>query len=95
MRNGPKPPALHRNRLLASLPRRDYERLLASLVPVPLQYKYPLYEANQPMEFERENSTRFAKDCGEIARPQQQQAGLKLQSADYEIERTPLGFPIE
>ncbi len=42
---------MHQNRLLASLPRRDCERLLSSLVPVPLQYKYALYEANRPIEF--------------------------------------------
>jgi CRP-like cAMP-binding protein len=51
MRNAPKPPVVHQNRLLASLPSRDCERLFQNLLPVPLPYKYPLYEANQPIEF--------------------------------------------
>ncbi len=51
MRNPPTLPPPHRNRLLASLPRPDYDRLRPHLVPAKLPYKCTLYEANAPIEF--------------------------------------------
>ena len=41
----------HQNRLLASLPHEDYERLRRRLEPVALQNKQTLYKANAPIEF--------------------------------------------
>jgi hypothetical protein len=43
-----KPP---QNRLLASLPNADFERLRPHLEPVRLEYKRSLYEVNKPIEF--------------------------------------------
>jgi CRP-like cAMP-binding protein len=39
------------NRLLALLPRRDYERLCAHLEPVALKYRDSLYRAHKPIGF--------------------------------------------
>jgi len=39
-----------KNRLLASLPDEEYERLRPHLVPIALGYKCPLYEAHEPIE---------------------------------------------
>jgi CRP-like cAMP-binding protein len=44
-------PTAHQNRLLASLPDEEFERLRPHLVPIVLGYRYPLYEANAPIEF--------------------------------------------
>jgi CRP-like cAMP-binding protein len=44
-------PEAHQNRLLASLPDEEYERLRPHLLPTRLEYKCPLYEANEPIEF--------------------------------------------
>jgi CRP-like cAMP-binding protein len=44
------PPRQHANRLLAALPRADYERLRVDLVPVALRHKQTLWEPNQPIE---------------------------------------------
>jgi CRP-like cAMP-binding protein len=44
-------PGAHQNRLLASLSYEEYERLRPHLIPIPLEYKCPLYEANEPIEF--------------------------------------------
>lgn len=41
----------HKNRLLGSLPREEYKRLRPHLTDATLRYKYPLYEANEPIEF--------------------------------------------
>jgi CRP-like cAMP-binding protein len=41
----------HQNRLLASLPDEEFERLRPHLVPIVLGYKCPLYEANAPIDF--------------------------------------------
>jgi CRP-like cAMP-binding protein len=41
----------HQNRLLASLPDEEFERLRPHLVPTLLGYKSPLYEANSPIDF--------------------------------------------
>jgi len=41
----------HQNRLLASLPDEEFERLRPHLVPNALVYKCPLYEANEPIKF--------------------------------------------
>jgi CRP-like cAMP-binding protein len=41
----------HQNRLLASLPDEEFERLRPHLVPIVLGYRSPLYEANAPIEF--------------------------------------------
>lgn len=49
--NFPHSQTAHQNRLLASLPHRDYERLHPRLEPVALQYKRTLYKANAPIEF--------------------------------------------
>lgn len=46
------------NRLLAALPARDYERLLASLEPVTLAFGEVLHEPGQPMEY-----VYFPNDC--------------------------------
>ena len=48
--NGVSPRA-YQNRLLASLPDEEFERLRPHLVPVTLGYKCPLYEANKTIEF--------------------------------------------
>jgi CRP-like cAMP-binding protein len=42
---------VHKNRLLASLPDEEFERLRPHLVPTVLGYKCPLYEANAPISF--------------------------------------------
>jgi CRP-like cAMP-binding protein len=44
-------PKAHQNRLLASLPDEEFERLRPHLLPTVLGYKCPLYEANAPIEF--------------------------------------------
>ncbi|HSS99958.1 MAG TPA: Crp/Fnr family transcriptional regulator [Terriglobales bacterium] len=44
-------PRAHQNRLLASLPDEEFERLRPHLVPTVLGYKCPLYEANAPIAF--------------------------------------------
>ena len=44
-------PKAHQNRLLASLPDEEFERLRPHLVPTVLGYKCPLYEANAPIAF--------------------------------------------
>lgn len=44
-------PKAHQNRLLASLPDEEFERLRPHLVPIVLGYRSPLYEANAPIEF--------------------------------------------
>lgn len=44
-------PIVHQNRLLASLPYEEFERLRPHLIPNLLEYKCPLYEANEPIEF--------------------------------------------
>ena len=44
-------PTTPRNRLLASLPRRDYERLRPHLEAVELSYRRILYQANRPIPF--------------------------------------------
>jgi CRP-like cAMP-binding protein len=41
----------HQNRLLSSLPDEEFERLRPHLAPNALQYKCPLYEANEPIKF--------------------------------------------
>jgi CRP-like cAMP-binding protein len=48
--NGASPSA-HRNRLLASLPDDEFEKLRPHLVPNVLGYKYPLSEAHEPIEY--------------------------------------------
>ena len=50
MPNGRPSPKPTRNRLLAALPREDYERLEAKLEPVSLDLKQPLYEPGVPIE---------------------------------------------
>lgn len=47
----PQVAELHANRLLALLPRRDYERLRPYLHRIPLTYKQSLYRARRPIEF--------------------------------------------
>jgi CRP-like cAMP-binding protein len=42
---------VQQNRLLASLPTEVYQRLHAHLEPLELEYKFTLYEANQPIHF--------------------------------------------
>jgi CRP-like cAMP-binding protein len=49
--NFPQSQTAHQNRLLASLPHEDYERLRPGLEPIALQYKHTLYKANAPIEF--------------------------------------------
>src|SRR3990172_8775884 len=49
--NFPQSQTAHQNRLLASLPHEDYERLRPRLEPVALQTKHTLYKANAPIEF--------------------------------------------
>ena len=44
-------PSAHHNRLLASLPYAEFERIRPHLIPNSLGYKCPLYEANEPIEF--------------------------------------------
>jgi hypothetical protein len=39
------------NRLLAALPRREYERLLPKLERVSLSYKESLYEPDKPIDY--------------------------------------------
>src|SRR5260370_7691567 len=39
------------NRLLVHLPQEDQERLRQFLEPVELEYKRPLYDADEPIEF--------------------------------------------
>ena len=39
------------NRLLATLPQQEYERLLPNFEPVPLPLKQVLYEPNEPIEY--------------------------------------------
>jgi len=51
VRDGQNSPGGHQNRLLASLPREEYERLRPHLIPTPLVYQYLLYQANEPIEF--------------------------------------------
>ena len=41
----------HNNRLLATLPREDVERLLPQLTPVPLALGDVLYEPDRPMAY--------------------------------------------
>jgi CRP-like cAMP-binding protein len=43
--------AVHQNRLLASLTDEAYDQLRPYLLPTILEYKYPLYEPNVPIEF--------------------------------------------
>jgi CRP-like cAMP-binding protein len=45
------PQDVQKNRLLASLPTEVYQRLHPHLVPLELEYKLTLYEANQPLHF--------------------------------------------
>jgi CRP-like cAMP-binding protein len=40
-----------KNRLLAALPREEYERLLPHLELVPLEYKQILYQPNEPIDY--------------------------------------------
>jgi len=51
MPNGRASQGMHQNRLLASLPREEYERLRPHLIPARLKYRCVLYEANEPIEF--------------------------------------------
>jgi CRP-like cAMP-binding protein len=44
-------PTIHRNRLLASLSDEEYDQLRPHLFPTSLEFKCPLYEANEPIEF--------------------------------------------
>lgn len=44
-------PSAHQNRLLASLPDEEFEKLRPHLVPQVLGYKFPLYQAHEPIEF--------------------------------------------
>jgi CRP-like cAMP-binding protein len=44
-------PRAHQNRLLASLPYEVYERLRPHVIPTALEFKCPLYEANEPIEY--------------------------------------------
>jgi CRP-like cAMP-binding protein len=44
-------PRAHQNRLLTSLSDEEFEWLRPHLIPTALGYKYPLYEANEPIEF--------------------------------------------
>ena len=39
------------NRLLASLANEEFEKLRPHLVPIALAYKFPLYDAHEPIEF--------------------------------------------
>jgi hypothetical protein len=41
--------SLPANRLLATLPRKDYERLLPALEEIPLLFEEVLYEAGEPI----------------------------------------------
>lgn len=45
------PPRVRENRLLASLPRGEFEQLREHLIPVTLPYKCSLYHADEPIEF--------------------------------------------
>jgi CRP-like cAMP-binding protein len=45
------PPKAQQNRLLASLPEDEFEKLRPHLIPTKLGYKYPLYQENEPIEF--------------------------------------------
>jgi CRP-like cAMP-binding protein len=45
------PAAPHRNRLLARLPPKEYQRLLPHLRLVPLELKHILYEAQSPIDY--------------------------------------------
>jgi len=45
------PPYPHDNRLLATLPHEDAERLLPQLTPVPLALGDVLYEPDRPMAY--------------------------------------------
>lgn len=46
------------NRLLAALPRKDYQNLLRTLEPVKLAYEEVLYEAHEPIQY-----VYFPDDC--------------------------------
>jgi len=50
-RDGRSSSGRHQNRLLASLPRPEYERLRPHFIPTALEYRCLLYEANEPIEF--------------------------------------------
>jgi CRP-like cAMP-binding protein len=44
-------PKVHQNRMLASLPEVEFEKLRPHLIATKLGYKCPLYEENEPIEF--------------------------------------------
>lgn len=46
-----KSPRKSENRLLAALPKEEYERLVANMEAVSLKFKQSLYEPNEPIEY--------------------------------------------
>lgn len=51
MSDSEKSPPATQNRLLAALPRREYERLAPHMQGVSFEQGQPLYEANEPIEY--------------------------------------------